>query len=195
MGYNTEFDGCLTFNKPLPKETADYIVRFSRIRHMTRNPKIIKKMDPNWKQHCWNGDLGPNGIYYVVPENTPVEFFEEDDPNKKSPYLRRMKAVNGCIENTHGDMIDKSVTSDAPPKEVPGYWCQWTINDEGNLAWDCGEKFYEYVPWLKFLIEHFFAPEGYVLDGDIIYDGEDCSDHGLIRVRENVVEVIAAPPY
>lgn len=70
----------------------------------------------------------------------------------------------------------------------PGLWCQWVI--EGNeLVWDGGEKFYNYVEWLHYLIDHFFDPLGYVLNGDITWQGEDSDDCGTIHVFNNFVEV------
>ena len=76
-------------------------------------------------------------------------------------------------------------------ERVPGYYCQWIIGTDydGNeaLVWDENEKFYDYVEWLKLLIERFFAPEGYVLNGEVEYLGEDPEDFGTIEVKDNIV--------
>lgn len=70
----------------------------------------------------------------------------------------------------------------------PGYYCQWETNGE-SLYWDGGEKFYYYVEWLEWLIEHFFKPKGIVLNGAIEWDGEERGDIGIIIVTYNIVEV------
>lgn len=75
------------------------------------------------------------------------------------------------------------------PSTQPGLWCQWIINENGDLAWDEGEKFYEYEEWLVYLIDNFFAPSGYICNGDIEFQGEDMEDFGTIHVENNVVTI------
>lgn len=69
----------------------------------------------------------------------------------------------------------------------PGIWCQWVINADGKLCWNGAEKFYNYIEWLEYLIEHFFMPKGYVLQGRIAYRGERFEDIGMICVKDNNV--------
>lgn len=75
------------------------------------------------------------------------------------------------------------------PKTHPGYYCQWVIEDE-ELIWDGNEKFYEYDRWLDYLIDNFFKPEGYILNGIISFQGEDSEDFGEIQVVDNVVTMV-----
>lgn len=91
------------------------------------------------------------------------------------------------IGNKYAD--ESVIDRNRPAPGVPELWCQWMINEDGQLVWDQGEKFYEYIPWLKYLIEHFFAPNGYVLNGEMEFEGEDDEDFGVIVVTDNVVEV------
>jgi hypothetical protein len=73
----------------------------------------------------------------------------------------------------------------------PGLWCQWIIEGDGEaLVWDGGEKFYNYVEWLKYLIAHFFSKWGVLLNGTIHWTGEDSTDMGQIVVENNVVKVL-----
>jgi hypothetical protein len=75
-------------------------------------------------------------------------------------------------------------------RRQPSLWLQWVLNDEGTeLAWDGNEKFYNYIEWLEYLIQHFFEPWGIKLNGGITWVGEDTSDTGMIKVTDNVVEV------
>lgn len=89
-----------------------------------------------------------------------------------------------------GQDRDESVVMDKPCGQ-PGYWCQWIPNEEGNgLEWDGSEKFYEYVEWLNYLIEHFLKPWGYTLDGEVSWNGEGNDDTGVIYARDNCIEAV-----
>jgi len=82
------------------------------------------------------------------------------------------------------------VNYNQPPSGQPGLWCQWTTNSRGTrLEWDGGEKFYSYVEWLEYLIEHFFSKWGVLLNGEVTWDGEDRNDKGKIIVKDNEVIV------
>ena len=74
-------------------------------------------------------------------------------------------------------------------KDCPGIWCDWIIDDNGELAWNEQEKFYEYDEWMKYLIKNFFEPEGYVLNGKIRFTGEEWGDSGYLVVEDNKVSM------
>lgn len=75
-----------------------------------------------------------------------------------------------------------------PPKTQPGLWCQWVPTEDGwGLEWDGGEKFYDYVEWLEYIIKNFLAPKGYVLNGTCDWYGEESDDRGTLVVVDNVV--------
>lgn len=160
MGYSTDFYGTLQFNKPVAPWLKEYINKFSYTRRMMRDNEKIKELFPNWGDLCFNGDLGSDGEYFIGGEES---FGQRED----------------------GSIIEYNY----PAKTQPGLWCQWIVNDNGELEWDGGEKFYNYVEWLDYLIEHFFEPLGYILDGDIEWQGESHDDYGTIHVVENMVEV------
>ena len=76
----------------------------------------------------------------------------------------------------------------------PGLWCQWEVSNKASnkqqvLAWDGGEKFYNYTEWLKYLINHFFSKWGVMLNGSIEWEGEESSDKGIIVVEDNQVKI------
>lgn len=160
MGYSTDFYGTLTFNKEVTEELKNYINAFSKIRHMNRNIHKIKELYPDWETKCYKGNLGLNGQYFIGGEGFK------------------------------GQSKDDSVLDyNYPPYGQPGLWCDWIINDDNELEWDGVEKFYYYEEWLEYLINHFFEPEGYILNGEIDFYGEDPSDFGKIIVTDNVVEI------
>lgn len=160
MGYTTDFMGSLQFNEPVEDWVIEYLDNFNKTRKMKRDPEKIKELFPNWKAQCFNGNLGVEGEFFV--------------------------GGLGC----YGQTTDASVLNhNQPAKTQPGLWCQWIIDEEGNLAWDGGEKFYNYVEWLEYLIDNIFEPLGYVLNGQIEFQGEDPDDFGTIDVEENIVDV------
>lgn len=86
-----------------------------------------------------------------------------------------------------GQERDSSIIEyNSEPQGQPSLWCKWVIED-GKLEWSGAEKFYGYVEWLDYLIEHFLAPWGYTLNGVIEWQGEDRHDIGRIVVNDNVV--------
>ena len=68
-------------------------------------------------------------------------------------------------------------------------WCQWVPTEDGKgIEWDGGEKFYNYVEWIKYLISDVLAPKGYVLNGAVDWRGEEWGDTGTISITDNNVE-------
>jgi len=75
-----------------------------------------------------------------------------------------------------------------PPRDQPGLWCQWTpTEDAAGVEWDGQEKFYSYIGWLKYIIEHFLVRWGYTMNGEVTWEGESPDDIGSIRVINNRV--------
>ena len=163
MGYTTEFKGALEFNRKVSPQMIEYINRFSSTRRMPRDVEKIKKNYPNWKELCFFGELGYKGEYFAPISD---DFGQENDDS--------IIDYNAFKESVH-----------------PSLWCQWIIEDN-RLIWDGGEKFYNYVEWLEYMIKHFFIPLNYVLNGEIEFQGEDCEDKGVIVVKDNVVTVKAS---
>jgi hypothetical protein len=71
----------------------------------------------------------------------------------------------------------------------PGIWCDWYAPAPDVLAWNGTEKFYHYVDWLNYLINHFFIDWDVKLNGTIDWFGEDHRDRGTITVTNNKVEI------
>jgi hypothetical protein len=56
-----------------------------------------------------------------------------------------------------------------------------------SIEWDGGEKFYEYEDWLIYIICNFLVPNGYILNGEVSFQGEDSEDAGTLIVKDNVL--------
>jgi hypothetical protein len=73
----------------------------------------------------------------------------------------------------------------------PGIWCDWMLNNDATaIVWNESEKFYDYVAWLEVLIQKFIGPAGYVLNGQVEWQGEEPDDFGVIDVQDNVVQAL-----
>lgn len=91
----------------------------------------------------------------------------------------------------YGQDHDNSIVDfNQQPSTQPSLWCQWVPNEDGTaIEWDGGEKFYAYSEWLFYLINKILAPNGYTLNGTVIWQGEETGDVGKIHVVDNVVTV------
>ena len=169
MGYTTDFEGAFTLDKPLTPEHKAYLLDFAGTRRMKRDPEMTARHeDP--KRIAAGLPLGADAGYFVGS----LLLAEKDDPFS-------------CAGQTRSsDILDYN----HPPMGQPGLWCQWVPNEEGtDIEWDGGEKFYNYVEWLRYLILNFLAPWGYTLNGDVEWQGEDRDDRGQIVVTDNVVTI------
>ena len=145
----------------LALEHAAYLRKFSRTRRMARNPDLVRTM-PDPVREAASLPLGAEAAYFV--------------------------GGSGPGGQSH----DPSVLDyNRPPTGQPGLWCKWAPNEDGTaIVWTRAEKFYDYVEWCAYLIEHFLAPWGYVIDGEMTWQGELREDQGVLRVRGNVVEAL-----
>jgi hypothetical protein len=158
MGYTTESRGKVAVVPPLSAAQILYVNTFSRTRRMKRDPaKAALLSDPVGK--ALNMPIGDDAGYFVG-------------------------GIGFCGQDKDESILDSS----EPPKGQPGLWCQWEVTaDGGYLQWNGTEKFYDYVEWMRYLIEHFFAPWGHVLNGAMDWQGENEDDTGVITVIDNVV--------
>lgn len=158
MGYTTDFEGKIDINKPLAKHHIEYLQAFAETRRMKRNATLTDTY-PDPTRLAADLPVGDDGGYFVG--------------NKEN-----------CGQTMSADVVDYN----SPPKNQPGLWCQWIPNEDGTaIQWDGGEKFYDYIEWLEYLIKHFLEPWGYILNGKIHWSGEEVTDHGTIFVENNKV--------
>jgi hypothetical protein len=92
---------------------------------------------------------------------------------------------------SYGQDHDNSIVDfNQQPSTQPSLWCQWVPNEDGTaIEWDGGEKFYAYSEWLFYIINKVLAPNGYTLNGTVVWQGEETGDVGKIHVVDNVVTV------
>ena len=163
MGYSTEFEGELRIEPTLTPAHLIYLQRFAETRRMKRDPWRAERLsDP--VRVAADLPIGPQGAYFVGS----VDDFSDSDPS----------VVDGNLPHapfTHS------------------LYCSWVPSQDGTtLVWSGTEKFYEYVGWLEFLIEHFLIPWRYRLDGRIDWQGDEPDDQGSIFVSGNRVRTVEA---
>ena len=186
MGYSTEFAGRLNLSRPATATEVAYINAFSQSRRMRRNTDILMQK--------YNGKGGLPLIFKPTPaQKRAIKSLE------KSGLLVNVQPVSDTrtaleIYGQQGeyyvdDIDDNSVLDlNSPSSTQPSLWCQWVLTEDGTqLKWDGGEKFYDYVEWMEYMIKNFFAPWGIKLNGTITWSGEDSDDIGSIKVVNNKV--------
>jgi hypothetical protein len=166
MGYTTDFSGSFQLNRPATVQEKNYLDNLSRTRRMKRD---VEKLHEIYK--------GEHG-------NPFAKTREEIYGNEGGYFV----GAGGHAGQDHDASI---INYNSSPLNQPGLWLQWVLNEDGTqLEWDGGEKFYNYVEWLKYLIDDFFQPWGIKLNGEVEWVGEDCSDFGKIVVTDNKVNVL-----
>lgn len=141
-------------------EHAAYLRAFNRSRRVRRDPQRAKAL-PDSHREAAGLPIGPEGGYYVGGAGRYYPAADDDE---------------SVLDYNH------------PPEGQPGLWCRWTPSDDRTaIVWDRGEKFYNYVAWLDYLLKHFLTPWGYVVNGKMTWQGEDERDQGRILVTNNVV--------
>ena len=140
-----------------------------------------------------------NGGFGITPTLSPamrkflMKFNEVRHMKRRLP--ERQHGVEGEFfvdgGGDYGQDQDATIIDyNVPPRTQPELWCQWRPNDDGTaIEWDGGEKFYEYEAWLRYLIDKVLAPNKYVLNGAVLWQGEDIEDRGKLIVKNNKVTV------
>ena len=121
--------------------------------------------------------------------------------------------VTPPLEIKHADYLARfSGTRRMRTDGQPSLWCQWVpISDSFEphrmmdgpdqeadapayypyFGWDGGEKFYNYVEWLEYIVSRFLKPWGYALNGEVTWQGEERADIGKIVVENNQISTKA----
>lgn len=160
MGYTTDFSGSFGLDRQLTKEHEAYLEQFAGSRRMRRDASKTEQR-ADLVREAVGLPVGDEGAYFV--------------------------GESGYSGQDNGDDV---LDHNKPPAGQPGLWCQWTPDEGGQvIGWNGGEKFYHYVEWLEYLLEHFLVPWGYQVDGAVEWVGEDPNDRGRILVERSQVRV------
>lgn len=190
MGYTTDFSGSFQLNRPATVQEKNYLDKLAETRRMKRD---VEKLHELYKGEGGNPFAktreeiyGNEGEYFVGASG----YAGQDRDASIIDYNEAPGALDRNLFRDFNEYWEKSQQHKKDGKCQPGLWLQWVLNEDGTqLEWNGGEKFYSYVEWLKYLINHFFEPWGIKLNGEVEWSGEDRNDIGKIIVTDNVVEV------
>ena len=128
-----------------------------------------------------------------------ISFLTEFNETRRMHRSKGPLFVRGSGAYGQGDDED-IIDNNRPHPDQPGLWCQWTPSNEGHdLEWDGGEKFYNSVEWMRYIIDHFLKPgaiaknalpflqANHVCNGEIEAEGESGDDHWKLVVENNKV--------
>jgi hypothetical protein len=117
------------------------------------------------------------------------------DPGRAAVSLPIGTEGEYCLRARHFYEEETILDYNRPPATQPSLWCQWVPTiDGGGLKWDGNEKFYRYVEWLQYLIDHFLVPWQYQLNGTVTWQGESTGDRGsIVVVDTRIIEPQDAP--
>ena len=160
MGYDTDFTGSFSLDRPLDKETKKILKGLNYTRRVKRDPnKLAKELD-----------ITPRECIKLYGEECEFYFNFDGDFGQSET----------------GGIIDFNLTPDCQPS----LWCKWHYNEKDNtIEWDGAEKFYEYIPWIEYLIKNILEPKNYKLNGSVRWDGEEFGDVGTILIKDNDVYI------
>ena len=147
MGYVTDFEGHFTVTPPITdEEILDKFEALKR-RRMFRDVEKLAKMMNISTDECIK-KYGKHGEFW----------YDKND-------------------NNFGQNHDESIIDhNSPPPSQPGLWCMWEYDKDVNvIKWDGGDKFYNYIEWIIYIINEILAPKNYVLNGTVEWSGEDPS--------------------
>ncbi len=162
MGYSTDFEGAFTLNKPLTVAQANYLRAFAETRRMKRDADKTK-LRPDPVREAAGLPVGADGEYFV--------------------------GETGYAGQDAGPDVTDS--NSAPRREL-SLWNHWVpTHDATGLQWDGGEKFYSYVEWLNYIIEHFLKRWGLEISGHVEYQGESRDDFGFVVIKDGRAVAVA----
>ena len=193
MGYYTEFSGGLSFDKPLSAEMERFLLNFSRTRHYMRNADALKAnlkvrniAEKDVLPPVSNiTDLGENAKFFAIENGDETKLM---NTKPKRPDPEKESTTDFLLFRLMGN--DYTIDYNTPPSDCPSLWCDWYYDSATKEFKPSDGKTYEYIRWLEWLIKYIFNPADIKLNGEILWQGEDILDRGIIHVKDNVVETM-----
>jgi hypothetical protein len=160
MGYNTLFVGEFELDRLLATEHHVFLTRFSHSRRILWDEDQVQHI-PDHVRQAAGLPVGVEGAFVLG--------YEYDGIADEPPFL---------------------IDYDKSPAGQPSLWCNWTPSEEGTkIIWNGREKFYSFVEWLDYLIEEFLRRWGYLLNGKLVWQGQDPLDLGTISIIDNFITI------
>ncbi|WP_263359522.1 hypothetical protein [Acidicapsa ligni] len=95
------------------------------------------------------------------------------------------------LERTDATKEFFAAVAASPEPDLPYHAGLLEISEDREFIYpEEDESRHGFRVWLRLVIEHYLAPRGYVLNGEVTWEGEDRDDSGTIFVKENEVEAV-----
>jgi hypothetical protein len=129
------------------------------------------------KETAMGYDVYYNGEVDVAPPLT------ENDAVIMRAFVNREQ-----IEETR--TILAAIAASAEP-DLPGHEGLLEVSEDRScILPEEGESRHGVRMWLRLLLEHFLVPRGYVLNGEVWWEGQDPDDRGCIFIKDNQIEAV-----
>jgi len=99
--------------------------------------------------------------------------------------------LNKPLDEKTRAYLDALYQGNIKEEGMPDSWCNWRPEGPDTLMAEDG-KAYDPEAWLKYIIDKVLAPDGYLLNGEVYWYGEDPDDQGKIVVEDNIVRIFVA---
>lgn len=149
--------------------------------------------------------MGYHTDFYGILEVTPPLNEHERSYLEDFTATRHTSPDHGPLDISAGMQCQGNI----PLDNMPGIWCHWVADKDGNLTWDEGEMTYDHDEWLAWIIKRLLGPESkdfvqahlgedkrlqhfthdHVVNGTVEAQGENHDDRWRIKVIDNDVEV------
>ncbi len=100
-------------------------------------------------------------------------------------------AVLGSSRREHNELTEPIFANIAASDEADLPWATELFDiaeNRSTILPEEGESRHGLRLWLVLLVEHYLAPLGYVLNGNVSWDTDDIDDRGSIFIKDNVIE-------
>ena len=162
MGYSTEFYGNILITPTPSNDFIEKVNEWLKQRHM---------------------------IFFSTDILSRYPYADDDTVDGLPVADNGWNWINGYMDSSSSTV--RVVDPNCPPTPCTSLWSDWTIVYNGSggalLTWNGDEKSYDMWEWLQLLIDHVFAPYGYVLNGSVDFQGENDYDSGNFTVVDNVI--------
>lgn len=75
--------------------------------------------------------------------------------------------------------------------DLPGHEGLLEVSEDRScILPEEGESRHGVRMWLRLLLAHFLVPRGYVLNGEVRWEGQDPDDRGCIFIKDNQIEAV-----
>jgi hypothetical protein len=101
-----------------------------------------------------------------------------------------LRAVVNREQTDETRPIFAAIAASAEP-DLPGHEGLLEVSeDRSRILPEDGESRHGVRMWLRLLLEHFLVPRGYVLNGEIWWEGQDPDDRGCIFIKDDQLETV-----